>query len=108
MLFKKSPRSPEAKAVSDTNAVVTETAPCQKSIRVTVPPDVIAPVRQAVLGEFQRQATPPGFRKGKAPVELVERQHAKDIQDETLQRVTRQAFERVAETHQLKPVGPFE
>ena len=89
-------------------ATVTDTAPCEKSLRVRVAPVEIAPVRRAVLAEFQRQATLRGFRKGKAPAELVERQYAKDIQDETLHRVTKQAFERAAQEHALKPVGPFE
>ena len=68
----------------------------------------MAPVRQAVVSEFQRHAALPGFRKGKAPVELIERQYANEIRDETVQRVTRQALEEAAKAHQLKPVGPFE
>ena len=103
-MFKKAPRPAE----SDTKATITETAPCQKSVRLQVASDAIAPVRSAVLAEFQKQAALPGFRKGKAPPALVERQYAKDIQDETLHRVTKQAFERAAKEHDLKPVGPFE
>ena len=89
-------------------ATVTDTAPCQKSLRLHVAVDAIAPIRSAVLAEFQKQVTLPGFRKGKAPTELIERQYAKDIQDQTLHRVTKQAFERAAKAHHLKPVGPFE
>jgi trigger factor len=70
--------------------------------------ETIAPVRTAVIGEFQRQANLPGFRKGKAPANLVEQRYAKEIHDETLQRVTRQAIEQAAKEHDLKPVGPFE
>ena len=102
-MFRKAPPVPPS-----SNDVVTDAAPCQKAVRLRVAPEAIAPVRQVVLAEFQRQANLPGFRKGKAPVELVERQYAKEIQDETLHRVTRQAFEEAAKAHQLKPVGPFE
>ena len=91
-----------------TNASITEIAPCQQSLRLHVGKELIAPVRAAVLAEFQREAALPGFRKGKAPADLVERQHAKAIHDETLQRVTRQAIEEAAKAHGLKPVGPFE
>ena len=87
---------------------ITDAAPCQKSLRLHVGHKVIAPVRAAVLAEFQRDAALPGFRKGKAPSDLVERQYAKPIHDETLHRVTQQAFERAAKEHGLKPVGPFE
>ena len=89
-------------------AAVTDTAPCQKSVRLHVGPDVIAPMRAAVLAEFQRQTTVPGFRKGKAPAEVIERQYAKPIQEETLQRLMKHAFEQAVQGHHLKPVGPFE
>ena len=105
-MFKK-PAQPKA-APANGGASVTDTAPCQKSVRIQVPPSEIAPVRGEVLAEFQRQTTMPGFRKGKAPADLVERQYGDDIQNETLRRVTRAAFERVATEHALRPVGPFE
>ncbi len=89
-------------------ATVTEPAPCQKSLRLRVGRRAIEPVRSAVLAEFQKHAALPGFRKGKAPLPLVERQHAKAIHEETIQRVTQQTLAQVAEAHQLKPVGPFE
>ena len=87
---------------------MTETSPCEKSLRIRVAPEAAAPVRAAVLAEFRRQAALPGFRKGKAPTELIERQYAASIQEETVQRLTRQALEQAARDHQLKPVGPFE
>ena len=106
MLFKKATRAPKTEAPA--RATVTDAAPCQKSVRMVVGQEVIVPVRSEVLAEFQKQATVAGFRKGKAPADLVERHYAKEIQDETLRRVTRQAFEQAAKEHALKPVGPFE
>lgn len=104
MFRKPSPPSDTATGGS----TVTETAPCEKSVKVRVAPDAIAPVRSVVLAEFQREAALPGFRKGKAPPEMVEKQHGKAIQEETLHRLTRQALERATDEHQLKPVGPYE
>ena len=106
-MFRKTPHPAKAPPASS-GASVTETAPCQQLVRLRVPPAQILPVRRAVLGEFQRQAALPGFRKGKAPADLIERQYAQDIQNETLHRVTKAAFERAAADHALKPVGPFE
>src|SRR3989338_3000154 len=78
---------------------ITETAPCQKSVRLRVGREAIAPLRAAVLDGFRRDATLPGFRKGKAPAGLVQRQYAKGIQDETLSRATKQAFEQGGKDH---------
>lgn len=107
-MFRKTAKPPTPGVTNGPAAVITDTAPCQKSLRLRVARETIAPVRAAVLAEFQRQATLPGFRKGKAPADLIERQFTKDIQDETLHRVTQQAIEQAAKAHDLKPVGPFE
>lgn len=94
--------------VSGKTPTVTDAAPCQKALKLHVGQEVIAPIRASVLQEFQRQATVPGFRKGKAPTNLIAKQYAQNIQEETLQRVTRQAIEQATKDNQLKPVGPFE
>src|SRR3989338_5756657 len=103
-MFKKSAQPP--KPTDDVS--ITDAGPCQKSLRLQVPPEAVAPVRAAVLGEFQKRAELPGFRKGKAPLDLVEKHYAKPGQEETLHRVTQQTFERVVTDHRLKPVGPFQ
>ncbi len=89
-------------------ATVKETAPCQQAIQAHLAPDGVGPVREVVLKEFQREANIAGFRKGKAPRELVERKYSGDIQDELVRRLTRQVLEQVSVDHKLRPVGPFE
>jgi FKBP-type peptidyl-prolyl cis-trans isomerase (trigger factor) len=101
-------RKPTAPPKPGLQMSVTDAAPCQKSLRLEVPTDAIAPVRGAVLAEFQKRVMLPGFRKGKAPAELVGRQYADDIREETLQRVTQQAIEQAIQEYALKPVGPVE
>ncbi|MBI3087763.1 MAG: ATP-dependent Clp endopeptidase proteolytic subunit ClpP [Candidatus Omnitrophica bacterium] len=87
---------------------VTQPAPCRQTLRITVATELVQPVRELVVKEFQKEAALSGFRKGKAPRELVERQFTEQIREETLRRMTRQIFEQVAEERKLKPVGPFE
>lgn len=89
-------------------AIVTDAAPCQKRLTITVTAAEIAPLREVVLKEFQREVVLPGFRKGKAPSGMVEQKHGPSIQEETIQRATQQAFQKVVKAQGLKPVGPFE
>ena len=89
-------------------ATITEVAPCRKAVRMQLGLNYLTPLRAAVVEEFQRQCSLAGFRKGKAPVELVVKQYADSIQEQTLQRATKRALEQLAKTHDLKPVGPFE
>ncbi|HEX9780104.1 MAG TPA: trigger factor [bacterium] len=87
---------------------ISDSAPCRKALTVRVHPEAIAPVRLRVVDEFQKATTLRGFRKGKAPAELVSQQYAQSIQDETLHRVTTQVFEQAARDHGFRPVSPFE
>ena len=87
---------------------ISEPAPCQKRLRLHVRPEAMSPVRETVLTELQRRTVLPGFRRGKAPAEMVERQYAQPLREETMRRVMRQALEQAAKDHDLKPVGPFE
>jgi len=105
-MFRKSTQPPKAK--QNDQITITDAGPCEKSLRLQVPLEAIAPVRSAVLGEYQKEASLPGFRKGKAPLELVEKHYAKPVHEETMRRVTQQALERVVEDRGLKPVGPFQ
>lgn len=107
-MFWKPTRQAGLPARTSQKAAMIETAPCEKQLTLHVSPEEIAPVRTTVIGEFQKRAVLPGFRKGKAPAGLVEQRFAKDIQEETMSRVTRQAIEQATKEHALKPVGPVE
>ena len=87
---------------------MTESAPCQRSLSVTVGVEAYEPIRNGVVKQFQKESTIKGFRKGKAPLAIVEKNYAMNIQQETLERATQQAFDTAAKVHELKPVGPFE
>src|SRR3989338_3133226 len=101
-------RTPARRPPDNGKTQITDTAPCRKSLRFTLGRDTVEPVRGEVLAEFQKQAALPGFRKGKAPVGLIQQQYAKPIQEGPRPRVRRRALERAAKEHGLKPVGPFE
>lgn len=95
-------------AASPMTVTVNQPVPCQYRLTIHLKPAAVQPVRDGVVQEVQREATVPGFRKGKAPKALVEQQHPKQIREETLRRLTRQVVDQVTTERQLKPVGPFE
>ena len=103
-MFKKKPSA----GAGPVPAAVSDLAPCEKFLRLDLAPEAVQPVRAGVAAEFQKRAGLPGFRKGKAPLDVVERQYGDAIRDETLRRAMQQAFQQVAKDHHLKPVGPFE
>lgn len=100
--------SPSNRPANPMTVTLSQPAPCQQKLQISVSGAAVQPVRDVVVHEFQKEAVIAGFRKGKAPRELIERQFTEQIREETLRRLTRQTFEQVTEERKLKPVGPFE
>ncbi|MCB1035634.1 MAG: trigger factor [Acidobacteria bacterium] len=72
-----------------------DTGPCRKQLVIEVPAPAVDAERRRVVEDFGRQASLPGFRKGKVPRKVVERRFKKDIDstvlDHLLPRYWRQA-----------------
>ncbi len=102
-------RPPKAKTSDDHMTVaVKQPQPCQYVFTIHLNAQAVQPVREAVVQDVQREATIAGFRKGKAPKELVEQHHPGTIREETVRRLTRHVVEQLTNDRKLKPIGPFE
>lgn len=75
------------------NVEVKETAPCQKQLRVEVPPERVDEEFDAVYQELRRVARVPGFRVGFAPRDLLERYHGEKAREEVLKRLIGRSLE---------------
>jgi len=84
------------------NVTVENVGPCKRSLQVEVPVEAIQAEMQKVSAEFFRQARLPGFRPGKAPRHLVEKQYAGGIRDETRKRVLNESFRKALEEQKLR------
>lgn len=80
-------------------------SPVRKSIEVEIPADRIAHEAQRVTSEFGRQATLPGFRKGKVPTNVVRTRFAKEIQEEVMSRLLPVSFREAIADKGVEPVG---
>jgi trigger factor len=72
---------------------------------VEVSPQAIARVYDEVLGDIARVANIPGFRVGKAPLDMVRIRYAKDAREEVLKRLIPQAYKRALQEHGVSPVS---
>ena len=69
-------------------------------------PADLEPIRRHVLGHFVRQVRVPGFRAGKAPLDLVEKHvNQKLFLDEFLEHALNDLYRRVIETENIRPGG---
>ncbi|HTL71380.1 MAG TPA: trigger factor [Candidatus Eisenbacteria bacterium] len=58
-----------------------------------------------VLKSFQKEARLPGFREGKAPVDLVEKKYSKEAEEETLKSLIPEVYRQAVESQKLTPVS---
>jgi trigger factor len=58
-----------------------------------------------VTREFQREASLPGFRPGKAPKEMVLRKYSKDIEDEVKRKLISDSYRKAVDERKLDVLG---
>jgi trigger factor len=85
---------------------VSERGPWQKVLAIEVPPEDLERAFEAVVEEFRNRAVLPGFRKGHAPRSMLELQFGHSMEQEVLERVVRQSYERAVRESELSPVIP--
>jgi len=77
---------------------------CVVTLQIEVPPAKVAQARQTTLVRLQSQAKLPGFRPGKAPVTLIRRRFADDIQGEVMQSLVPDFLEKALTEQKLSPI----
>ncbi len=74
---------------------VRETSPCRKDFDFTVPAEAVARETDRAVRDFASNVNMPGFRRGKAPVNIIKSRYAEDINQELQRRVIYAAFDKV-------------
>lgn len=87
------------------NVTVENLAPCKKLVRVEVEAQKVDETFDSVTKEFQREASLPGFRPGKAPRDMVLRKYGKDIEEEAKRKLISDAYKKAVEEQKLDVLG---
>ena len=83
----------------------TEIGPLRIKLTVTVPQDTVNERRSDEYAELKRDATIPGFRKGHAPLALVEKRFAGDVGEQIKSQLLSRGYLAAIEKQDLKPLG---
>ena len=78
---------------------------CRVKLHVEVEADRVEKRFQEVLGDFQRAAQLPGFRQGKAPMEMVERRYTKEAHEEVLKSLIPEVYHQAVQSEKVRPVA---
>lgn len=77
----------------------------KKKLRVEITADTARKEVDRVANDYRRHARLPGFRPGKAPVQLVRRRFQKDIRQDVLQQLIPQSYDQAVKEKGLRPLG---
>lgn len=84
---------------------VEETGPCIAKVSFTISADEFKKTRGQGLKNVARNTRMKGFRPGKAPLAVLEKQYGKEIDRETLQHFLNHAYERAVKENELRPAA---
>ena len=87
------------------NVTVENLAPCRKLLRVEVDAKAVDEAFESMTKDFQKQASLPGFRPGKAPRHLVLTKYEKDIQDEVKRKLIADSYKQAVSEKKLDVLG---
>ena len=79
-------------------------ATCRREIDLEIPAENVQKATDKVARDIARIARIPGFRPGKAPVTLVRRRFAGDIQGEVVQSLVPEYLEKALDEKKLVPI----
>jgi trigger factor len=75
-----------------------------RELTITVPAERVDQERQAVTRRLRERVRLPGFRKGRVPQGVLDRQFGPTIRDETVERVVNAAFREAIQEKGLRPI----
>ena len=87
------------------NIEIEEVGPCKKLLKIEIPKETIEGEWQKQLREVARMAKVPGFRKGKAPRKLLEKNYGDKIVEEVKRAIVSSSYQETIEKNKLSPVG---
>jgi trigger factor len=87
------------------NVSVENLAPCKKLLRVEIEAKDVDAAFESMTKNFQKEASLPGFRPGKAPKDMVLRKYEKDIQDEVKKKLISDSYRKAVDDQKLDVLG---
>jgi trigger factor len=80
--------------------------PTQSHLIITAAAEELLPIKNHVLGHFRKSVRVPGFRPGKAPVNLIEKNvDQKALLDEFLEHAINDLYKKALEQEKIRPVA---
>lgn len=83
---------------------MTELGPVKRALKIEVPEEAVKSEFQKVYAQLKKQVRIPGFRPGKAPVELLEKRYSQMVEQDVVQRLVPDYYQRAVKEAGVSPV----
>src|SRR5829696_1300381 len=93
---------------SELQVTVEQPSSYARHLSITVPAERVKRIRQSVRAQMTRNARVPGFRKGKLPDHLIEKQFGPAIDQETMDRVIQETYPEALKQGDVNPIAQGE
>ena len=97
--------TPEHSGESSADVKIEDIGPALKRLTITISPETVSEKIDESIGTLSHETILPGFRRGKAPRQLLERRFGSTVRNETKNRLIADAYARAVEEHGIQPVG---
>lgn len=87
------------------SVTVENLGPCKKLLRFDIETAAVTSAFADVAKEYQKHASLPGFRPGKAPKDMVLKRYEKEIEDEAKRKLMGDSYRSAIKDHKLNVVG---
>jgi len=84
---------------------IEESGPCKKKVSVEIPAEKIKAALDERYGELRKDAVVPGFRKGRAPMQLLEKRFGKEVTEQIKLKLLVDASEAAVKDSELNILG---
>ena len=83
---------------------VTELGPVKRALKIEIPEDEVNKQFAQSYAELNKQVRIPGFRPGKAPLALLEKRYAKEVEEDVVRRLVPDYYDRAIRQAGIVPV----
>lgn len=90
--------------IDEMTVAVEEPRSWAKRLTITVPSAHMERERQEIARGLAKRLRLPGFRRGKVPAHVIERQYGQAIQQQTIERVVSEAYKEAVQREGLRPI----
>ncbi|MBD3161010.1 MAG: trigger factor [Candidatus Eisenbacteria bacterium] len=85
---------------------VTDKGDWKRQMAVTIPTERVERAMEGIVRSYRKKAALPGFRRGKAPTEVIKVRFQGDLESDLLNELIPDAFEEALKEQEMQSIGP--